>query len=92
MLAISVLTATVAFLSATILIFATAKELRDSTYGKIVLCMLSSLMITFVSFPFAVHRWFGASRSVAEYVSVIGMILTGLWLFALTFDVFKSLR
>jgi Flp pilus assembly protein protease CpaA len=87
-----VLVLSVVFLYVAFIIFAITKELRETTYGKIVMGLLISVMISFIAFPFLFHRCMGGSRRDIEFFALVGTFLIGSWSIVMSFDTFMSFR
>ena len=91
---ILVLPLSIFFLSATIFIFGFIKELRATTYGKSILCLLTAVVVSFVSFPFIIHRWIDTleARKNSVIISFFATIISGFWLNVLSFDIWWKIR
>lgn len=80
------------FLVATIFIFAYAKENRESVQGKIIIGLLISVLITYISFLLSYHRRVEIVAEITDVTVVIGMLSSVLWLGVLNFDISWSIR
>jgi hypothetical protein len=89
---ISVLPTSVLFLSLAIFIFAYIEKLRQSVHGKIMMTTLTSLLISYIAFPFTVHEWIDELAWVFGHYLSFGVFLLGSWAVVLSYDSWRSFR
>lgn len=88
----SVYATSILFVAATILVFASIKELRATVHGKNLLCLLIAVLITYVSFPLSYHGWVKDIRNISDVILTAGIYATFFWSTVLNFDVWWIFR
>ena len=78
------------FLSIFVLVY--IKELRTTVHGKILLCLLPNMLITFFLFSSSFDEWIDMTNSFREIITMFAFYSSLLWLNILTFDSWWSIR
>jgi hypothetical protein len=87
----SVLPSSVSVLSVTPFVFASIKELRESTYGKIIITLVLNLTIVYISMPCAVFEWFHGLSGIAQ-IAQLTVFLFVLWSLFLALSMMWTIR
>jgi hypothetical protein len=80
-----VLTILVVLLSATFAVFVIIKELRESTFGKIIMTLLVIFAISIVAYSIDAYKWYPLYYDLAPFAQPISFVF---WSQALIIDAY----